>query len=435
MTKIDYGKAYLREQGKVPEIRYGNQCYYVIRGNHTWRESSVHEAAQFVHGQLPVEAKKASIVRTILEGIKMDNRFTFPKIDFPHRHCVITAEGKLDLDTLTVNEIQDTDFETNFINFKFKRNADWKEAVNFVNYLKTSLGIDLLAGRKDDDRRKLLMEILTYAVSDLYGAKKMIILLGPSHTGKTVLLNLLRFVVGPQGYTPLSLSDLSDRFRNAALLRAPLILNDELGERGLKNLDIIKKIVSGEPMIVEMKGKTPECCIPHAKVIFAANSLPLLTEYDAEHAFANRLQILKFKKSLDRKKWDIKLTEKIIAERNVIFSKAIMESREFVNDLIFTDDPDSKELLANFRKENSTVQSFAEDRLVDLNDRQDGEYTMDLYENYEEYCKSECLRPLNKRSFRSVLAQMGYSLSKKRLDDDRTPRSCVLGIKIKPEFK
>ena len=173
-------------------------------------------------------------------------------------------------------------------------------------------------------------------------------------------------------------------------------------------------------------------CIPHVKVLFASNSLPMLKEYDAENAFVNRIQVLRFTKSIPREKWDIELSQKIINERNVIFSRAVLESQKFIKTLIFTDDPDSEGVLDNFRKENSTVQAFISERLESTGKNTDYICTADLYDDYSDYCESECLGALKKKDFHKILTQMGFEFGKKRPSRNQSPRASVLGVRRKP---
>ena len=145
------------------------------------------------------------------------------------------------------------------------------------------------------------------------------------------------------------------------LLHTNYILNDELG-KDIENLDLIKKIVSGEEIVAEEKNKPSFVLKPCIKVAFATNILPMPKEVDPGGAFLQRLQILKFSDSIDRKFWDLELDKKLWNERDVIMSLAIRRSREFIkNNFQFTDDPEAKSITENFALETNSVKAFISD--------------------------------------------------------------------------
>lgn len=426
-------KTYMQKNVK---IRYDGKVFFWLSDSNIWQAVSKGEILRtirkcYLKGTIQDTSDDA---RCLMEEIRSNVEYAFQRKERKSRPIVITSHGCINLTALAahdlinaVEKIIPEDFEIHAFDFKFIPNAEWKKAPNFCAYVKKSLQVDLTDAKTLSKKRKLLSEILAYAVSEVYGAKKMILLLGPSNSGKTVLLNLLRAVAGSRGYTPLSLCDMADRFRAAALADVPLVLNDEIGAQGLKNLDILKKVVSGEPVILEKKGQQPEACTIHVKPIFATNVLPELDEYDSYNGFAERLQILTFPSAIPRDQWDLDLTDKIISERDVIFSRAILDSLEFLKHLQFSDDPAGSMILAAYKAENASVETFVRTCCLRGNEE---EYTEVLYKYYTDFCARNCYLPIKIRGFRKHLIQLGFKADKGRVRGGDS-RSRIHGLTLR----
>lgn len=416
------------------DLRYDGRLFYIYEPNTGfWRKADDSKAERFVYNDAGSRAT-VSEVRQIIATVKLDDRFAFPASTRVSRPCVLANNGRVALDNCQLEDVEKLDFECCRVNFDFIPEAKWGQAPAFSRYVKASLDIDLerplaTCSDKMKRRRALLVQLLGYAISELYGAKKMIVLIGPSNAGKTVILNLLRFVVGEGSYTPISLDDLSNRFRSSLLLDTSLIINDELASKGLRNLDMLKKIISGEPIIVEKKCIQPEIYAPHVKCIFAANALPSLKEYDGQNAFAERLQLLTFPHAIDRDDWDIDLSNKLIEERNVIFSCAIKELGDFVTTLKFADDPEAVSIVADYKRATTSISTFIDERCI----RQSGQFIVlsDFYDAYCAFCDDECLKALSKPDFRAQLKQLGYDFRKKRPYPTANPLASVMGLGLR----
>ena len=268
-----------------------------------------------------------------------------------------------------------------------------------------------------------------YLAQDLTGAKKAFILLGPANCGKSRILDFVKNFIGRNNFSPLRFSDLGDRFRTSMLLHTNYILNDELG-KDIENLDLIKKIVSGEEIVAEEKNKPSFVLKPSIKVAFATNILPLPREVDPGGAFLQRLQILKFSESIDRKYWDLSLDEKLWDERDVIMSLAISKSSEFIrSNFQFTDDPEAVSIVENFALETNSVKAFLADESYVVKDNAEAVHISKLYEIYKLFCGDNCIRAVTARIFSGQLMDLGFTKTRKRLPGDKNPRFVIQGLK------
>lgn len=396
---------------------------------HVWQKLEYFEVMPELRRLLPDELNTAEAAKRLKEEIMTSSRFELKKPVLRGRHEVITPQGRLNLDTLEITPIALGENIFGYANFHHKKDVTWKDAPVFCQYVQTSLGVDLTdESDQGNGKRQLLLQILVYMLTDLWGTKKAIVLLGPASSGKTVLLDFIRFVVGEKGYTALSMEDLSDRFRSSLIEHASLVINDEIGAK-IRNLDVVKKIISGEPVVVERKNGTPYTIFPNIKVCVAANALPRVLERDGEGAFAKRLQILQFVRAIPAERWVLNLSEKIIAERDVIMSCAIRESADFIAKPIFTNDADGAKLLAMYQRENDSVKAFLEDSETCKRGADEICLAEDFRNAYYAYCEAEGLPPI-KKGLNLWLQQYGIRQERTRGDKYKNPRSHYRGVSL-----
>lgn len=353
-----------------------------------------------------------------------------PELSLPDDpNWICARNGIVNLRTLEIMEHDPNKYFTKGIDFVFKKEAKIEHSEVFVQYLQTSLGIPTIVMNPSQQyvpKVKLVLQILLYCLSNLQGAKKAVVFLGEPHTGKSVLIKFIAKLVGEAGYAPLSLEDLSDRFRASLLEHIHLVLSHEISIKGLRNLNILKAIISEEPIIIEAKGKQPKTFTPAVKILMGANSLPVLEELDAGNAFADRLSVLKFGRSVEKR--DLNLLEKLYNDRDQIISAAIKVAPDFIKEnLKFVEDPDGVNALNAYKAESNSVVEFLHDQCEDAHD--EGIYLKDLYEMYKDFTLNNCLRPCTERSFRQQMLQLGYQIRKMRLQKHENPRACVCDIR------
>lgn len=125
------------------------------------------------------------------------------------------------------------------------------------------------------------------------GAKRdarHLLLVGPPNCGKSTILDIVSSLVPPEGQTALTLHDLAERFRSAALIGVRLVLCPELPARDLLDVDRPKAALTGDPMLVERKHRDVITIRPSAAWFMAANELAAIR--DASRAILRRLIVV-----------------------------------------------------------------------------------------------------------------------------------------------
>ena len=344
---------------------------------------------------------------------------------------ITVQNGRVDLRTVELFDHDRKAYDTVALNFNFDESAKIKETSVTGKFLKEALGIEELDPQKSP-KLKLFYQAIGYCLSNLQNAKKLPILLGTPNTGKSVILKLCSRIIGEENVQSLSLQDLTDKYRGGLLSKAKLITCHEIQLGNLKRLDIIKSIISGDPIVLEEKFVKAFTCVPNVKILMATNALPELGEIDAGGAFAERLLPIPFAKREGEN--DIKLLDKLYEERDVLFSVIFREMQNFIADgLQFAEAKESRDLIDEYKSTGNSLNAFlAEHYERGTSDDRIG--TLNLYEYYKDYCNSSLLHCCSRNAFRQQLIQLGYEISKKRLKEvGRNPVSCVLGLKEKSD--
>ena len=370
-------------------------------------------------------------LRQIQIELAEDQRFLEPKLAQQQpSQWIVTCDARVNLRYCNTSEHKRDGFEKMYLDFKFDPQAQLKKESVFYSFLKSSLDVEPVDAEGNlHPKVRLLLESTIYLLSEFQGAKKAFILLGAPHTGKSVWLNFLAMMVGEHAYAPLSLQDLGDRFRASCIENVHLVLTHEVRCSTLKNLNIVKGIISGDPTIIEAKGKQPKTIIPRVKLMLAANALPMLGETDVGGAFTERLSVLVFSsKSVEDR--DPELLDKLYAERDLILSLAVQQAKNIIiHKLRFTEDPEGVRALESYQAEGNAVPSFLRENY--LTDKDSKLYLLDVYEAFRSYCFANLLAYSNSRGFRQQIAQLGYGIAKARINPADNPRACIFGLKRK----
>lgn len=186
----------------------------------------------------------------------------------------------------------------------------------FNQYCRLSLG-------SDKAKRRLLLEIIGYTLSDATNAKTAFFFIGKPSSGKSKILNFIEKLVGQENVSHVPLHELSDQFLRAQLYNQKINLQGELSGSPLKNIAYFKNLTGGDCVSAAFKGKDPFEFVFRGKLIFAGNVLPTSRDADVTNAFLERLTVLAFTQSVPKDKQDPDLLQKLLLEKDAIFSLAV----------------------------------------------------------------------------------------------------------------
>lgn len=312
-----------------------------------------------------------------------------------------------------------------YLNFTYVP-VEYRECPVFEGYLKS------VFPEETEVKRRLLLQILGYCISDYTKAKAAFFLIGASNSGKSTMLELVKRILPEQSITYIPLYRLGNRFNLARLANAKLNICSEISEKSFDAVDILKMLTSNEFVTAEHKGGRPFEFRIRCKSLNAGNVLPELKTPEGINAIVNRMILLLFPVSVPKEQQDESLLDKLFEERSSIFSFALDELTALKKERFqFVEPKDSMKLKKQLLNQNDgAIDIFIQERCV----LQKGEktYMKNLYDAYREFCEDiflECI--YTKTKFSQFLAQKSSLTQKKMRINHGKSLSGVEGIRLK----
>ena len=284
----------------------------------------------------------------------------------------------------------------------------------------------------EEEDKTLFLESLAYLISGIYSAKKAIVYVGASNTGKSVILRFLTNIVGKEFVSNVPLEKFSDRFAIHAIHGKKLnVCGEQERNQTIKRTSILKGLIGGDWIDAEPKGRDHYEFLGRAKCLFACNNLPEIDPRLMEEALTNRFIFLGFKNPIPEADRIENFDEILFKERDAILML-------LVNTLIkwkknggkFTQTASSDAMMARFKGQKGIIEEFVEDCCEFASDART--LNSDLFRQYEEYCSTNCLEKLSPIMLIKELTAKYPNLHKHKSHmTGMNPLWSVQGIRIK----
>lgn len=223
---------------------------------------------------------------------------------------------------------------------------------------------NLFGGQEDDeDMMRFIYEVVGYCLVNNTFAQKFFILYGEGGNGKSSFLQLLTSLLTESNVSNIALIDIgASQFRLAEIVGKYANIGDDIESTAILNTASLKKIVTGDTIIVEPKHLKPYSYKPHAKLFFSCNSIPRI--YDTSTGMKDRLVIIPM---TNRIRNTAIATPHIVREiiksggLTVLLNRALEGLRRLRSQGAFTEPPRVTALTASYIKENDQVAQFLDD--------------------------------------------------------------------------
>lgn len=289
---------------------------------------------------------------------------------------------------------------------------------------------NLFGGQEDDaDMMRFIYEVVGYCLVNSTFAQKFFILYGEGGNGKSSFLQLLTSLLTESNVSNIALIDIgASQFRLAEIVGKYANIGDDIESTAILNTASLKKIVTGDTIIVEPKHLKPYSYKPHAKLFFSCNSIPRI--YDNSTGMKDRLVIIPM---TNRIRNTAIATPHIVREiiksggLTVLLNRALEGLRRLRSQGAFTEPPRVTALTASYIKENDQVAQFLDDIdngevqitpvygsalgcdediniLVSTKDV----FARDLYLIYQNWAKESGYKSLGKHEFSKRMKALGY---------------------------
>ena len=304
---------------------------------------------------------------------------------------VLFLNGAYDFVTRKKVHMTDTDFVPVRINARYdpENIPDTPEFSKFIN--------DCAAG--DDQVRNLILSFLGYIISP--GSGKHLIVMGPApDSGKSILGNFTRDLLGRKNTCAISLHRFTNAFEMAQLLgkSANYCLDISGAVLNENTVATLKRLTGSDPETLNPKYKAPIQYENYAKLIFACNEGGIRLK-TPDRGFENRLTVIPFLHSVAPENIDPDLPSKLWEERDGIVYYAVEALRQlYLNRYQFPYCKAGEALKAKWMQcPDTTVQQFLNASCV-LSE-EERIWTSELYDHYCEYCHHHGLKAVTERTF------------------------------------
>ena len=252
----------------------------------------------------------------------------------------------------------------------------------------------------DESVYTLLYQSIGYCFYRRNELRKSFFLLGEKRNGKSTFLDMVGNLLGEENTANLDLCEIGDRFRTAELTGKLANIGDDINDEWISNTAIFKKVVSGDTVTAERKGKDPFKLRSFAKFFFSANSLPRLGRGKDSSAVLDRLVIIPFdaKFSKDDLDYDPFIKYKLRGEdvMEALIAKAVPALRDVLIEQEFEHCSKVDENLAEFEKSNNPLLEFFEEI-------EEADYLNEpikaVYQKYSSFCLGNNLQAMSAIEF------------------------------------
>ena len=351
-------------------------------------------------------------------------QITLDDFNLADEYLLNVKNGVLDIRSLEVSEHSPDYLFDYCLDVKFKRN--YEEPKKFLDVLKQCFS------SKED--RKRCLECLAYLLSSNKSAKKIWVFVGEANTGKSMLIGLLKRIIGKKFVTSITLKRLEGKFDLKSALHCRLNVVSEISNLCINEAETLKMISGNDEVRIEGKYESAFDATLNIKFLLAGNHLPRLNKNTmADDGIKSRLEFIGFYNSVPQKK-RISNYDKILfkKEGNAIFS-SLMEVLHELNfkNYEFIKTKLSERLAEDFiDSTKNSVDLFVEEECQQISNEKIA--VSDLYNAYKDYCNVNNFTILSKKEMCKCIEKLPSRPRKKkaRIAGKENPVQVILGIKL-----
>lgn len=299
----------------------------------------------------------------------------------------------------TFSEFSPEHIITNKIRWNYNPGAYSKAADEMLNRVSCD----------DPQIRLLLEEMIGYCFYRRNELRKAFILTGDGSNGKSTFLAVIQSLLGEENIASLDLKELGDRFKTAEMVGKLANIGDDISDEFISNSAIFKKLVTGERVSVEQKGRDPFEFNNYSKLVFSANDIPRIK--DKSGAVLDRLVIVPFNAKFTVEKTGFKsnIRRDLVGHADVmeyLINLGISGLKRILEKQQFTVSTKVQDELDDYRQRNNPILGFIRE-CEDEDFKIENEPTSKVYKRYQEYCLANGLQYESKTMFSKELNTWG----------------------------
>lgn len=294
--------------------------------------------------------------------------------------------------------------------------------------------IDCLPDYKD---RTTVLEEMASLFLRGFKLDKIYMHTGSGENGKSTIFSVIEAISGKKNMAHISIHDLiNHRFARSGLDGKIVNTYAEVSNQELKQLGIVKALVSGDPVDVEKKGKDAFTMENFARMFFSANELPEIENF--KHAELRRFLLTKWNMqfkanptqeelNIGIKKRDINLKKELCNEKELsgILNLLLHHAKKLLENQSFTYEQQTEQLQKEWQQKTDHIQEFINTCLI----REEGKSSPKslVFESYKNWCTENKIVSKSEREFNSKIKQ-SFNDSRVKIDGKTTVVWTNIGI-------
>ena len=298
----------------------------VMKSTHHYIRLSADECEAFIVALLPTEIQESIQSPQIREIIR---RLRFiPQLQinlqsefWKAQRYVNLKSGIYDIERQELVYDRNTFVFDYCIDVEYQARSKLEDAPNFKRFVETSIGLDQL---------ECLLRVLGYCLSSLTKGRKAFIFYGRGRTGKSTILNVLEAVIGDGLVSHESYHAMSGERAKAHYHGKRVNISRETSTKVNKHEDSFKSLISCEFTTGSEKYEKARDFAATLSFIFAGNTDLEFGVLD--DAILDRLVYLMFTREIPEADIDLDLEQKLLTEKDVIFSLALDSLKGLITD-------------------------------------------------------------------------------------------------------
>lgn len=266
----------------------------------------------------------------------------------------------------------------------------------------------------DGKIRDLLEEVIGYCFYRRNELRKSFILIGDKSNGKSTYLDMIQTLLGDDNTCALDLGELGDRFKTAELFGKLANIGDDIGDSFVPNPSVFKKVVSGDRLNAERKGKDPFDFNNYSKLLFSANDIPRIK--DKSGAVISRLIIIPFNAifSPNDPDYDPYIKYKLRSDESMryLIQVGLAGLNRVLRNQTFTVSDSIQRELEEYEEKNNPILAFFKEEGKIAN-----EPTNVVYRHYLEFCRANNFSAMSNIEFsKQVKKRLGMNIINKTIN-------------------
>lgn len=364
-------------------IRINNQLHIYKDGIYVPGKSNI-EAAMIQHIPSLNRAKRTEVLEYL--NISIQDNISSSDADW-----IAFENGIYNIFDDTFSEFSPEHTITNKIRWNYNPAAYSKAADDVLNRVACD----------DPQIRTLLEEMIGYCFYRRNELRKAFILTGDGSNGKSTFLAVIQSLLGEENIASLDLKELGDRFKTAEMCGKLANIGDDISDEFIGNSAIFKKLVTGERISVEQKGRDPFEFNNYSKLIFSANDIPRIK--DKSGAVLDRLVIVPFnaKFTIDKAGYKQNIRRDLVGHADVmeyLINLGLGGLKRIIEKQQFTVSTKVQDELDDYRQRNNPILGFIRE-CEDEDFKIENEPTSKVYKRYQEYCLANSLQAMSNIEF------------------------------------